>query len=385
VALIRVTIDAVPLLVRSAGVKNYLYYWTRHLRQESRGGVDAARGTRVPRAFRIRLFPFLDEASWLNHEGSVANPVTTRMRLGMLFLLNQFPNNITGWTDPDCDLFHTCKLLNPPRRAKLTATVHDLTCWLLPETHSPRNVAADRLFAERILKRADALIAVSEATRSDAVRILNLSPEKIRVIHHGVADPFFQVKPEDAEAVRRRHGLARPYLLFVGTLEPRKNVARLLAAYRDLSQTTQEEFDLVLAGPPGWAQSEIMARLRRPDPGVRYLGYVAEEDLPGLFAGAAAFVYPSLYEGFGFPVAQAMAAGTPVITSAVSALPEITGGAALLIDPRSEAALRDAMEEMLTSPSRRERSIELGRVNARRFTWEECARKSLEFFEEVVG
>ena len=359
-------------------MKNYLYYWTRHLRQEAYG-ADAAH------AFHIRLFPFLDEASWLNHEGSVANPLATWMRLGTLFLLNRFPNDISGWSDPGVDLFHTCKLLNPPRRAKLTATVHDLTCWLLPETHAPSNVAADKLFAERILKRADALIAVSEATRCDAVRILNLPPEKIRVIHHGIADPFFQVKPGDADVVRQRLGLARPYLLFVGTIEPRKNVDRLLNAWRDLSPSTRDAFDLVLAGPPGWAQSDTMARLRNPAPGVRYLGYVAEGDLPGLFAGATAFVYPSLYEGFGFPVAQAMAAGTPVITSCVSALPEIAGGAALLMDPLSEASLRDAMEEMLTSPSRRERSIELGRANASRFTWEECARKSLRFFEEVVG
>jgi glycosyltransferase involved in cell wall biosynthesis len=376
--LIRVTIDAVPLLVRSAGVKNYLYYWTRHLRQESRG-ADA------PHAFQIRLFPFLNEAAWLNHEGSVANPLATWMRLGTLFLLNHIPNNITGWSEPGVDLFHTCKLLNPPRRAKLTATVHDLTCWLLPETHAASNVAADKHFAERILKRADALIAVSEATRIDAVRILNLPPEKIRVIHHGIADPFFQVKPGDADAVRRRLGLTRPYLLFVGTIEPRKNVDRLLNAWRDLSPSARDAFDLVLAGPPGWAQSATMERLRNPAIGVRYLGYVAEGDLPGLFAGATAFVYPSLYEGFGFPVAQAMAAGTPVITSCVSALPEIAGGAALLVDPLSEASLRDAMEEMLTSPSRRDRSIELGRANAKRFTWEECARKSLRFFEEVVG
>jgi glycosyltransferase involved in cell wall biosynthesis len=372
VALIRVTIDAIPLLVRSAGVKNYLYYWTQHLRQES-SEVD------------IRLFPFLDEAYWLNHEGSMANPVTTRMRLGMLFLLNRFPNDISGWIDPEADVFHACKLLNPPRRAKLTATVHDLTCWLLPETHSPANVAADKLFAERILKRADALIAVSEATRNDAVRILNLPAEKIRVIHHGVADPFFQVTAEDRDAVRSRHGLKRPYLLFVGTIEPRKNVDRLLNAYQDLPQSTRDEFDLVLAGPPGWAQSETMARLGNPAPGIRYLGYIAERELPGLFAGATAFVYPSLYEGFGFPVAQAMAAGTPVITSCVSALPEIAGGAALLIDPHSEAALRDAMQEMLTSPSRRERLIELGRSNARRFSWSECARQSSRFFEEVAG
>ena len=353
-------------------MKNYLYYWTRYLRQESRG-------------VEIRLFPFLNQADWLDHEGSVANPLTTRMRLGMLFLLNQFPNNISGWMDRDADLFHTCKLLNPPRRAKLTATIHDLTCWLLPETHSPANVTADKRFAARILKRADALIAVSEATRSDAVRILNLPPEKIRVIHHGIAEPFFQVRPEDAAAVRARHELMRPYLLFVGTIEPRKNVRLLLDAYAALSPSTRDAFDLVLAGPPGWSQSETLARLRNPTPGVRYLGYVAEGDLPGLFAGATAFVYPSLYEGFGFPVAQAMAAGTPVITSDLSALPEIAGGAAWLIDPQSQAALRNAIEEALTSPSRRTEAIEKGRANARRFTWSECARQSLHFFEEVAG
>ncbi|HEY2857525.1 MAG TPA: glycosyltransferase family 1 protein [Terracidiphilus sp.] len=353
-------------------MKNYLYYWTRHLRQEARG-VD------------IRLFPFLRETAWLNHEGSAASPISTYLRLGMLFLLNQFPNNLSGWMDPHADLFHTCKLLNPPRRAKLTATVHDLTCWLLPETHSQVNVAADRFFADRILKRADALIAVSESTRQDAVRILKLPAEKIRVIHHGIAEPFFQVTLDGAAAVRSRLGLSKPYLLFVGTIEPRKNIARLLNAYEALSPSTRDAFDFVLAGPPGWSQSQILARLRNPAPGVRYLGYVDEGDLAGLFAGATAFVYPSLYEGFGFPVAQAMAAGTPVITSNVSSLPEIAGDAALLIEPQSESALRDAMEEMLTSPARRAKLSDLGRENARRFTWTECARQSLRFFEDVVG
>lgn len=369
---LRVTIDAVPLLVRSAGVKNYQYYWTRHLRQESRG-------------VEIRLFPFLGEPDRLDHQDSVANPIATLARLGLLYLLNRFPNDIAGWMDPKADIFHTCKLLNPPRRARLTATMHDFTCWLLPETHSPANIAADKRFAERILKRADALIAVSEATRNDAVRILNLPPEKIRVIHHGVANAFFRATPQDAGPVRCRYGIARSYLLFVGTIEPRKNLDLLLDAYRGLSSSIREEFELVLAGPSGWAQNETLARLLQPPPGVRYLGYVPEADLPGLFAGATALVYPSLYEGFGFPVAQAMAAGTPVITSSVSALPEISGGAALLVDPRSEAALRKAMQDLLTSPLQRETLIALGRSNARRFSWPECARESLRFFEEVSG
>jgi len=371
----RVAIDAVPLLVRSAGVKNYLYYWTRYLSQESRG-------------VEIRLFPFLGELGepgFLDHEDSIANPLMTYARLGWLFLLNHVANDVTGWMDPAINLFHTCKLLNPPRRAKLTATVHDFTCWLLPETHPPANVAADRAFAERILKRADGIIAVSEATRSDAVRLLNLPPEKIRVIHHGVADMFFRATAADADAVRSRLGLVRPYLLFVGTIEPRKNIDLLLDAYQGLPPSIREEFELVVAGPEGWAPGATMARLRQPSPGVRYLGYVAEHDLAGLVAGAAAFVYPSLYEGFGFPVAQAMAAGTPVITSAVSALPEIAGGAAILVDPRSETELRDAMRSLLTSPGVRAQLIELGRSNARRFSWAECARQSLRFFEEVVG
>lgn len=332
----------------------------------------------------FRLFPFLGEPGPLDHEDSAINRVATMARLGLLFLLNHIPNDVTGWLDPDIDIFHTCKLLEPPRRAKLTATIHDLTCWLMPEMHPPVNVAADKLFAERILSRADGLIAVSEATRSDAVRLLKISPEKIRVIHHGVDDMFFRVTSADAGSVRTRHGLDRPYILFVGTIEPRKNIDRLLNAWQGLPSSIRDEFDLVLAGPPGWAQSQTMARLRQPLPGIRYLGYVAEQDLAGLFAGSTAFVYPSLYEGFGFPVAQAMAAGAPVITSAVSALPEIAGGAAILIDPRSEMDLQDAIRNLLTAPSRRAQLVALGRSNARRFSWVECARQSLRFFEDVA-
>jgi alpha-1,3-rhamnosyl/mannosyltransferase len=367
----RVTVDAIPLLVRSAGVKNYIYYWTRHLREQAR-------------ETEIRLFPFLGQPRRLDHEGSVAGAFGTFFRLGMLFMLNRIPADISGWLAAETDIFHACKLLNPPRRAKLTATVHDLTCWLMPETHSPANVAADHRIAEHIFKCADALIAASQATRDDAVRILNLQPEKICVIYHGIAESFFHPAKADP-AFRTRYRLVKPYLLFVGTIEPRKNVALLLEAYEGLPASLREEFDLVLAGPAGWSQDEMLARLRRPAPGVRYLGYVSEEHLPGLFASATAFVYPSLYEGFGFPVAQAMAAGTAVITSGISSLPEITGDAAWLVDPRSVTELRTAMQDALTSPARRSRLVELGRAKARRFTWVECARKSLHFFEHVAG
>jgi len=360
----RIAIDAVPLLVRSAGVKNYLYHWITHLR----------------RLTEVRLFPYLDRLPALDHEGSAAGAVGTLARQGLLYALNHVPNHALDWIGPAADVFHATKLLYPPRRARLTATLHDLTCWLMPEFHQADNVAAEKHFAERIWKRADGLIAVSENTRQDAVRILGLKPERIEVIYPGVAEAYFAVTAGSAAAVRAKYGLARPYVLYVGTVEPRKNLDALLDAWE-----AWEEFELVVAGPEGWRSKSTMARLKEGVRGVRYLGYVPEPDLPGLTAGAAVFIYPSLYEGFGFPVAQAMAAGVPVITSHVGSLPEITGGGAELIAPSSVSEMRAALARLLTSPAARERLAAVGRAQAQRFRWEECARRSLEMFEKVAG
>jgi alpha-1,3-rhamnosyl/mannosyltransferase len=252
-----------------------------------------------------------------------------------------------------------------------------MTCWLVPETHAPRNVQAARLFAERVMRRADGLISISESTRSDAVRLLGLDPAKIQVIYPGIAEPFFKATPAC--------GLSRPYILFVGTIEPRKNVDTLLDAYALLPLALRAEFDLVLAGPVGWANPRTLARLRSGEGGVRYLGYVPEEELPGLTAGATVFVYPSLYEGFGLPLGQAMAAGVPLVTSNVSSMPEVAGDAALLVDPRSPAEIAAAMARLLESPDLRARLAQHGRARAQRYTWETCARQSLEFFRRLGG
>jgi glycosyltransferase involved in cell wall biosynthesis len=367
----RVTVDAVPLLYRSAGVKNYLYYWIEGLLR-AHGELD------------VRLFPLLRMPGELNHETALAGPVAAFLRLGAMFALNRVPFDFSRWIGPRPDVFHASRLLYPPRRARLTATLYDMTCWLMPELHTPVNVAGDYAMAARVWKRADRLIAISEATRQDAVRALNLDPTRIDVIYPGVAEAFFRATGEDARKTRERLRLERPYLLFVSTIEPRKNVGTLLDAYLALPASLREEFDLALAGPAGWREPQTMARLSNPPAGVRYLGYSPEREMPGLFAGATALVYPSLYEGFGFPAAQAMAAGAPVVTSAVSSLPEITGGAAELVDPRSQAELTAALERVLTSPTRRAEMIAAGRKQAQRFTWEECVRKSVSFFQSVA-
>ena len=364
----RVVIDAVPLLIRSAGVKNYLYHWIEHLRRAAPPGT-------------IATFPALGGFGPLRHQASMAGGWRTGTGLAALALANYTRLPVLDWLTHGADVFHCSGLTrHPPRRARLTATIHDMTCWLMPELHPAANLRADRGF-EGILRRADRLIAVSESTKRDAVRVLGLGPEKITVIHSGIAAAFFDVRGEGMEGVRARYGLKRPFVLFVGTIEPRKNIGMLLDAYEALPASVREEFELVVAGPMGWAPAEMVARVRR----IRYLGYVPEADIAPLTAAATVFAYPSLYEGFGFPVAQAMAAGTPVITSNVSSLPEITGDAAVLIDPRSVGELRDGLNRLLLSATLRAELAGRGRLRARAFGWEACAARSLGFFREVAG
>jgi glycosyltransferase involved in cell wall biosynthesis len=167
--------------------------------------------------------------------------------------------------------------------------------------------------------------------------------------------------------------------LYVGTIEPRKNLDTLLDAW---AQVKSSEFDLLIAGPLGWNSDPTLARIKKD---ATYLGYVPEDNLPGLLSGATAFVYPSLYEGFGFPVAQAMAAGAPVLTSNNSCLPEIAGDAALLVDPRSAGEIASSLTRMLESESLRTDLVARGRKRADLFRWEKCATQSLQFFRSVCG
>jgi len=369
----RIVIDCIPLLLRSAGVKTYLYNWFLHLREQAAGD-------------QVEAWPYLHPDGPYSHECSVAGREGTWARLALLHAANYSGLPLLDWLGPHADVFHASQQLhNPPRRARLTATVHDLTCWLMPEVHRQSNVEAAKRFAARVVRRADALIAVSESTRRDAVRILGLPPERIEVIYPGVANSFFGITPEAVRRAAARWSLPGPYVLFVGTVEPRKNVDTLLDAWSGVARELRAQYDLVVAGPAGWADARTHVRLRGGEAGVRYLGYVDEADLPGLTGGAAAFVYPSLYEGFGLPVAQAMAAGVPVITSNVSSMPEVAGGAALLVDPHSASELTAAIGRLLGDAQLRAELASRGLDRSRRFRWEESARQSLNFFRKVCG
>jgi alpha-1,3-rhamnosyl/mannosyltransferase len=190
-----------------------------------------------------------------------------------------------------------------------------------------------------------------------------------------VADAFFGNYPKPD---------GKPYILFVGTIEPRKNVCVLLDDYERLPQAVRREYDLVVAGSPGWGDPGVLERLKAGIEGVRYVGYVPESDLPALNAGASLFVYPSLYEGFGLPVAQAMAAGVPVVTSNVSSLPEVAGEGGLLVDPDSPDQLCQAFVRVLEDDSLRNKLAANGRDRAQKFRWSHCAHESVRYFERLI-
>ena len=355
----RILIDATPVLLPSVGIKTYLYYWIQHLWQQARNE-------------QILTFPRLDKLTALNHERSILTPAQTLPKLALLHLVNRAPM-LSRWILGRTDVFHVSnQIRNPPKKTKLTATIYDLTCRLMPDLHTAANIRADESLAKNIFKKADGLIAISENTRADAIGLLDLDPDRVQVIYPGVPEVYFGAQPRPAE---------RPYVLYVGTIEPRKNVETLLDAWQGFR--LRHDFDLVVVGSRGWGSEKTMTRLASRPQGVRYLGYVPEDELPGLTAGATAFLYPSLYEGFGFPVAQAMAAGVPVITSNTSCLPEVAGEGALFVDPRSPAEIQAALEKLLTSQSLRDQLRTAAIARARQYRWDACARQSLEFFRRL--
>lgn len=370
----RVTIDATSLLLEGAGVKNYMYYWLAALRQASHScGAEIA-----------AYPPGLSTEEPIDHRRSATDSIRDQIGLRIVHFMNIRSNPALSLFLRGMDLFHCSQhTSNLPSGLKTSATVFDFSCWTFPETHTPQNIAATKRYAERILKRCDAVIAISAHARQDAVEILRLPQNRIRVVYPGVAEPFFRVTAADVPPVLIRYGLPSSYLLFVGCIEPRKNVRGLLRAYQELPETVRRDVRLVIAGMFGWETDEIRQLMNSPY--VQYLGYVPEADLPALFRAAAAFVYPSFYEGFGLPVAQAMAVGVPVITSNRSSLPEVIGDAGLTVNPASTADLATAMYKILSSSSLAKDLSSRGRSRAVTYSWDNCAAASIEFFQAVCS
>jgi glycosyltransferase involved in cell wall biosynthesis len=253
-------------------------------------------------------------------------------------------------------------------RIPTAVVVYDLVAFVDAETAQARAARIERATIGRAVRRAGAFLCISEATRRDLVARFPTTAGRARVVPLA-ADPRFAAPGEPAS-------LGVPYVLGVGTLEPRKNLVRLIEAWAALPREARGDHVLALVGPTGWDVDATLAAAHAHPDDVRLLGFVSDDELAALYAGATAFAYPSTYEGFGLPVLEAMAAGAPVITSSVSSLPEVAADAALLVDPHDVREIRDALERLLGDAALRESLRGRGRARAAGFSWERTARET---------
>ncbi|MCS7257874.1 MAG: glycosyltransferase family 4 protein [candidate division WOR-3 bacterium] len=272
--------------------------------------------------------------------------------------------------------FSPAHILPPlPQRIKTVLTVHDLVAILYPETMANYNRLVHRIYFKQSIIRAHKIIAVSEWTKKLLCEYFSLQPEKISVIYEGYDESFRVYPKSEIQFYLRQLNITEPYILSVGTIEPRKNYPCLIRAFKKFSST----FMLVIAGKHGWKTDSVMDLIKQLGlkHRVRILGYVSPDKLPYLYNGAEIFVIPSLYEGFGLPLLEAMACGLPIVASKSSSFPEIGGDACLYFDPSDPTDLAEKMDLILSNSVLKEKLMKKAQNRAREFSWESCAQKTL--------
>jgi glycosyltransferase involved in cell wall biosynthesis len=336
--------------------------------------------------------------------GGSDSGVEQALRLGENFSIRKLPLSERLWTilwqrlrvplpvdlyTGALDVFHSPDYVLPPvRRGRKVVTIHDLSFLRYPEGAEPSLRRYLSSAVPRGAKEADLVLADSESTRRDVIELLGIRSGKVRVVYPGVSETFRPIEdPDKLAAAKERYQLTLPFLLSVGTLEPRKNLIVLLEAYALLRRQVGLEHKLVIAGAPGWQYEGIFRRVEdlSLEGHVSFLNYVPERDLPALYCLADVLVFPSIYEGFGFPPLEAMACGTPVITSDSSSLPEVVGDAGLMVPADDGVALAAAVRELTESASLQARLAKKGLSRARQFSWQRTGEELLTVYADLCG
>lgn len=289
--------------------------------------------------------------------------------------------------DLDLDVIHSPENATPfskliPRKI---ITVHDITPYFFPESFSPLTLLRYKLLFSRAMKTSDRIIVDSVSTKNDIKKYFHIEQKKIKVIYLGVGDIFKRLDEEEVAEIKQKFKINFPFILYVGTIEPRKNIQRLLMAFSKVKKE-HPKYKLVIAGASGWRSKNLLETINKFDlqKDVVFVGYVSDYELPALYNAADLFVYPSLYEGFGLPPLEAMACGCPVLTSNSSSLPEVVGKSAMMFNPYDLNELTNAMHIMITNEGLREDLIQKGLCRAKMFNWEKCSRETFKVYGDVV-
>ena len=280
------------------------------------------------------------------------------------------------------DVFHAWDYLQPPAsKARIVTTIHDLSAIKFPMYHHLSTVTAQEHRLRWVRREADLIIADSETTKKDIVELLGIEPERVRVVYLAAGAAFGEFKEQRAKSkeqevtrVREKYNIGENYLLAVGTMEPRKNLKRIVEAFLGVRSKESGVRNLIVVGRAGWGEQ------LKPTEGVNFLGLVSDTDLPALYAGAQALIYPSLYEGFGLPILEAMTVGCPVVTSDLGSLKEISGKAAILVDPENVESIVIGIQ---TALDKRQSLINRGYQRAGDFSWEKTAKQTLDIYESL--
>ncbi len=312
---------------------------------------------------------------------SIQHSTLNRLPPSLINLAWQFNQLKVKKQLPNIDVFHSWDWMQPPDKdLPLVSTIHDLAILKFPETAHPKIVKQHERTWKILQKRQAQIIAVSQATKNDLIELLDWNPKYITVIHEALPVETKQVadnlSEEDFERIKKRLKLDQPFILFVGTREPRKNLYRLIKAWEPLAK----DFQLIIAGESGWDETSSSKELKLSQnarENLRFLGRVEDSELVVLYSEANAFAYPSLYEGFGLPILESFSFGTPVLTSNVSSLPEVAGNAAILVEPKSIESIRGGLEKLLgESKAKQDKRLQQMIIRLHQFSWEKVARQT---------
>lgn len=316
-----------------------------------------------------------------NDNCTVARFHWPRKLLTAVWAYTEFPNleKFIG----NVDVFHSPGFQVPPsRRSAMVFTVHDLIALTYPQLAIPSSVRHFRPRVKHYAKRTDLIAAVSKATAGDVINFLDVPEEKVVVVYPGTTC-FVKASPDDISSMKAKFNISGEYILFVSRLDPRKNLARLFRAF-DLSGLSKD-LELLFVGPKGWRMEETFRTWRsvKCRDRIRWLDYVTDTDLACLYSGAKFFAFPSVVEGFGLPILEAMSVGCPVLTSNISSMPEVAGEAALYIDPYDIDSIADGLQRLADDSGLRAKLAESGSLRAKMFTWEKMADNMIDAYKRA--